>query len=105
QSPERRVVLPLSIREPNAHRRRLAGGGVVDANVNGAKGLRHADILSCRSIACGVRDRLTIYQFGCHAFAALLQDRRPVLTTAKACRLCKFCMLSQWSCIVSELAN
>ena len=32
---------------------------------------------------------------GCHAFADRLQDRQPVLITAKACGLCKFCMLSQ----------
>src|SRR5262245_47924127 len=40
------VVIPLFIRELNPHRRWLAGCGVVDANVDGVKGLRHVHILS-----------------------------------------------------------
>jgi hypothetical protein len=31
----------------------------------------------------------------CHAFAAKLQNLDPVFITAKACRICKICMLSR----------
>src|SRR6266851_3101969 len=42
---ERGVISSLFIRELNAHGCRLAGGSVVDANVNSVKGLRHDIIL------------------------------------------------------------
>ena len=32
---------------------------------------------------------------GCHAFAGHWQNRRTGLIAAKACGICKFCMLSQ----------
>jgi hypothetical protein len=45
QSAEWRVIVSIFVGELDAHRCRLAGGGGVDANVNGVKRPRHAVIL------------------------------------------------------------
>src|SRR5207237_3349439 len=41
QASKRSVIVPLRIRNANAHRRRLAGGGIVDADVNRTQACAH----------------------------------------------------------------
>jgi hypothetical protein len=56
QSAEGRVISSLLVRELDAHGRRLAGSGVVDANMNGMKWLRHDIILFRHSVNAGADD-------------------------------------------------